>query len=59
MRDDSTQLRALATDAFNRPNFGLPATNISSPVSVGVITGTFGEQLGEVSREVHFSRVMK
>jgi Carboxypeptidase regulatory-like domain/TonB dependent receptor len=49
------QFRALATDAFNHPNFSLPATNISSPATVGTITSTFGEQLGEISRQVHFS----
>jgi hypothetical protein len=50
------QFRALATNAFNHPNFGpLPGANISTPAAVGVITGVFGEQLGETSRQDHFS----
>jgi hypothetical protein len=50
------QFRALTTNAFNHPNFGpLPGANISAPSAVGVITGVFGEQLGETSRQVYFS----
>jgi hypothetical protein len=49
------QFRMLATNVFNHTNFALPAANISSPATVGAITSTFGEQLGETSRQIHFS----
>jgi hypothetical protein len=32
------QLRAIAVNALNHPNFGLPRSNISSPGNVGSIT---------------------
>jgi hypothetical protein len=34
------RFQATASDALNHPNFGYPATNISSPGTVGVITST-------------------
>ena len=34
--------QAIASDAFNHPHFGLPASNISSPTTVGQITSTIG-----------------
>ncbi len=49
------QFRMLATNIFNHPNFALPAYNISSPATDAKITSTFGEQLGETSRQIHFS----
>ena len=48
------QFRATASNVFNHPNFLLPAVNISSPGTVGVISGTYGEQTGEEARQVHF-----
>jgi hypothetical protein len=53
------QFRLLATNIFNHPNFSNPAANISSPGTVGQITSTFSEQIGEDARQIHFSlRVM-
>jgi len=49
------QFRMMATDVFNHPNFSNPAANISSPGTVGQITSTFSEQIGEAARQVHFS----
>jgi hypothetical protein len=49
------QFRVVATNVFNHPNFANPAANISSPGTVGQITSTFQEQIGEASRQVHFS----
>jgi hypothetical protein len=43
------------TNVFNHPNFGLPANNISAPGTVGRITSTFQEQLGEGSRQIHLN----
>ena len=34
------QFRATATDVFNHPNFGVPASNISSPGTYGIVTST-------------------
>jgi hypothetical protein len=34
------RFQATASDALNHPNFGYPATNISAPGTVGVITST-------------------
>jgi hypothetical protein len=34
------QFAAQFANAFNHPNWGSPGTNLSSPASVGVITGT-------------------
>jgi hypothetical protein len=36
------RFEAIASDALNHPHFGLPASNISSPTTVGRITGTIG-----------------
>ena len=49
------QFRALMTNVFNHPNFSNPANNISSPGTVGQITSTFAEQLGEGSRQIHLN----
>jgi hypothetical protein len=49
------QFRLLATNIFNHPNFSNPAANISSPGTVGQITSTFSEQIGEDARQIHFS----
>ena len=49
------QFRALMTNALNHPNFSNPAANISSPGTVGQITSTFAEQIGEDARQIHFS----
>ena len=49
------QFRAEAFHLFNHPSFSNPAANISSPGTVGQITSTFQEQIGEGSRQVHFS----
>jgi len=48
------QFRLIATNVFNHPNFSNPAANISSPGTVGQITSTFQEELGEGSRQIHF-----
>jgi hypothetical protein len=40
------QLQANAVDVFNHPNFGLPASNISSPGTVGHITSQIVPSLG-------------
>ena len=47
------QFRLVATNVFNHPNFANPAANISSPGTVGQITSTFQEQIGEGSRQIH------
>jgi hypothetical protein len=49
------QFRVLMTNALNHPNFSNPAANISSPGTVGQITSTFAEQIGEDARQIHFS----
>ncbi len=49
------QFQALMTNALNHPNFSNPAANISSPGTVGQVTSTFSEQVGEDARQVHFS----
>ncbi|MDQ6698825.1 MAG: hypothetical protein M3Z36_01410, partial [Acidobacteriota bacterium] len=49
------QLRMLATNIFNHPNFMLTNTSISSPGTVGRITSTFQEQIGEDARQIHFN----
>jgi hypothetical protein len=50
------QFRLLGSNIFNHPNFAQPAANISSPGTVGQITGTFGELQGnEESRQFHIS----
>jgi hypothetical protein len=49
------QFRALMTNAMNHPNFSNPAANISAPGTVGQITSTFQEQVGEDARQIHFS----
>ena len=36
------RFQAIASDALNHPHFGLPAANISSPNTVGIITSTIG-----------------
>jgi hypothetical protein len=38
----SLTFQALFSDVFNHPNFGAPATDISSTATVGVITSTIG-----------------
>jgi hypothetical protein len=47
--------RVMMTNAFNHPNFSNPAANISAPGTVGRISTTFNEQLGEDQRWIHFS----
>jgi hypothetical protein len=49
------QFRVLMTNVLNHPNFSNPAANISSPGTVGQITSTFAEQIGEDARQIHFS----
>jgi hypothetical protein len=49
------QFRMQMTNAFNHPNFANPAANISSPGTVGVVNGTFNEQLQEDTRYIHFN----
>jgi hypothetical protein len=49
------QLRCFATNVLNHANFANPAANISSPGTVGRITGTFAEQVSENLRYVHIS----
>ena len=49
------QLRLLMTNVFNHPNFATPALDISSPGTVGRITSTFAEQVGEDARQIHLS----
>src|SRR5262249_26876903 len=49
------QFRALMTNVFNHPNYSNPAVNISSPGTVGQITSTFQEQLGEAVRQIHLN----
>lgn len=44
-------LTAAASDAFNHPNFTMPSANISSPGTVGIISGT---QWNLGSRQVEF-----
>ena len=44
-------LTAAASDAFNHPNFTMPAANISSPGDVGMISGT---QWNLGSRQIEF-----
>jgi hypothetical protein len=46
------QFRATATDVFNHPNFGVPASNISSPGTYGIVTSTFSELLGQNARQL-------
>ncbi len=48
------QFRVLMTNVFNHPNFSNPAANISSPGTVGRITTTYNEQLGEEARYIYF-----
>ena len=48
------QFRTVMTNVFNHANFSNPAANISSTGTVGQITSTFQEQIGEASRQVHF-----
>jgi hypothetical protein len=40
------QFQAVFTDIFNHPHFGYPASDISSPSTVGQITYTLGNYLG-------------
>jgi hypothetical protein len=49
------QFRTTMTNVFNHPNFANPQANISSPGTVGQITGVFLEQIGEDARQIHFS----
>lgn len=44
------KLNATATNVFNHPNFGVPAANIKSTGTYGVITGTAGDLYGQQSR---------
>ncbi len=48
------QFRATATDVFNHANFGIPASNISSPGTYGRVTSTFAELLGQNARQIDF-----
>lgn len=49
------QFTMTMVDALNHPNFTVPAANISTPSSVGVISGTKGALLGEpVARNIDF-----
>jgi hypothetical protein len=49
----NTQFRVNMANAFNHPNFALPAANISSPSTVGRITSTVPATFGTVApREI-------
>jgi Carboxypeptidase regulatory-like domain len=48
------QFRATATNVFNHPNFGLPASDISSPGTYGTITSTAFDLYGQQSRFIDF-----
>ncbi|MGH9449331.1 MAG: hypothetical protein ACRD11_02210 [Terriglobia bacterium] len=48
------QFRATASNVFNHPNFGLPASDISSPGTYGVVTSTAYDLCGQQSRFVDF-----
>ena len=52
----TVQFQATAVNALNHPNFNLPAADISSPATVGVITGTLANYLqgSGTSRQIHF-----
>lgn len=48
------QFRATATNVFNHPNFGLPASDISVPGNYGSITSTTFDLYGQQSRFIDF-----
>jgi hypothetical protein len=49
------QFRMNAVNVFNHPNFALPAANISSPATVGLITSNVPATFGTVApREIDF-----
>jgi len=48
------QFRATASDVFNHPNFGTPASDISASGSYGVITSTAFDLYGQQSRFIDF-----
>lgn len=48
------QFRATATNVFNHPNFGAPASDISSPGTYGSITSTAFDLYGQQSRFIDF-----
>lgn len=48
------QFRATATNVFNCPNFGAPASDISSPGTYGVVTSTAFDLYGQQSRFIDF-----
>jgi hypothetical protein len=48
------QFRATATNVFNHPNFGFPASDIDSPGTYGVITSTTMDLNGQQYRFIDF-----
>ncbi|HUY15543.1 MAG TPA: TonB-dependent receptor [Terriglobia bacterium] len=48
------QFRATATNVFNHPNFGMPASDISSPGTYGTVTSTAFDLYGQQSRFIDF-----
>lgn len=48
------EFRTTATNVFNHPNFGLPASDISAPGSYGVITNTAFDLNGQQARFIDF-----
>lgn len=46
--------RATLSNAFNHPNFGLPAADIESPGTFGKVTGTYAPLLGQNARQIDF-----
>lgn len=50
----TAKVNATATNVFNHPNFGVPAANIRSTGTYGVITSTAADLYGQQSRFLNF-----